>query len=235
VTAGVTDLREEAPGFAELGIAAFTTTRHAGSFNLSSAEPVADVVGRWLALAAEVGGADGRLAFAHQVHGAEVLTHGGGWRGWLRAPEGDGHFSNVPGTAMAVTLADCVPVFIAHPSGAAAVLHSGWKGTAANITARGIASFVEEGHHARDLVVHAGPAICGRCYEVSPEVYVQVTGSSVSRRTPVDLRAVIERQAREAGVSRVTLSASCTRCDNDRFFSHRGGDSGRQLGVIAAR
>ncbi|MBL8983395.1 MAG: laccase domain-containing protein, partial [Gemmatimonadetes bacterium] len=30
------------------------------------------------------------------------------------------------------------------------------------------------------------------------------------------------------------ISRWCTRCDNARFYSHRCGDAGRQLGVIAA-
>ena len=32
----------------------------------------------------------------------------------------------------------------------------------------------------------------------------------------------------------VSISTSCTRCDNDRFYSHRAGDLGRQIGVIFA-
>jgi copper oxidase (laccase) domain-containing protein len=51
----------------------------------------------------------------------------------------------------------------------------------------------------------------------------------------VDLRALIADHARAAGVTRISVSALCTRCDNDRFFSHRAGDAGRQLGVIVAR
>jgi copper oxidase (laccase) domain-containing protein len=31
------------------------------------------------------------------------------------------------------------------------------------------------------------------------------------------------------------VSSSCTRCDNDTFFSHRAGDSGRQIAVIVAK
>jgi hypothetical protein len=50
----------------------------------------------------------------------------------------------------------------------------------------------------------------------------------------VDLRDLIARRARDLGVSTITSSAYCTRCDNDRFFSHRAGDAGRQLGVIVA-
>ena len=38
----------------------------------------------------------------------------------------------------------------------------------------------------------------------------------------------------QAGVRDVSISPWCTRCDNDRFFSHRAGDAGRQLGVIVA-
>jgi copper oxidase (laccase) domain-containing protein len=30
----------------------------------------------------------------------------------------------------------------------------------------------------------------------------------------------------------VSISDRCTRCDNDRFYSHRAGDAGRQLGVL---
>ncbi|MDB4886168.1 MAG: Multi-copper polyphenol oxidoreductase, laccase, partial [Gemmatimonadetes bacterium] len=79
------------------------------------------------------------------------------------------------------------------------------------------------------------PAICGRCYEVSPDVYGQLTGRSVTAPTTVDLRALIADHARAAGVRAITVSPFCTRCDNDRFFSHRAGDAGRQLGVVFAR
>jgi copper oxidase (laccase) domain-containing protein len=45
---------------------------------------------------------------------------------------------------------------------------------------------------------------------------------------------LIADHARALGVRHITTSASCTRCDNDRFFSHRAGDGGRQLGVMIA-
>jgi copper oxidase (laccase) domain-containing protein len=69
---------------------------------------------------------------------------------------------------------------------------------------------------------------------VSPEVYGQLTGRAVDRPTPVDLRLVIADHARAAGVGHVAVSDRCTRCHNDRFYSHRAGDDGRQLGVIVA-
>lgn len=227
---------EVAPGFEELGIVAFTTTREAGDFGLtSSPESSAVVFNRWLALGAAGGVQAARIACAHQVHGGRVLEHDGAWMGFLRHAEADGHFSRVRQTLMAVTLADCVPVFIGHPSGACAVLHSGWKGTVANITAAGIQRFADVGLSPADLIVHCGPAICGRCYEVGPEVYARLTGDSVSTPTPVDLRAVIAQQAAAAGASVITISDRCSRCHNERFFSHRCGDGGRMVGAVCAR
>jgi len=218
--------------FRSVGVTAFTTGRAAGTFSLQSGEPARDVSARWSALRAHLGGPAVRLATATQVHGREVLIHADGWRGWLRGDAADGHLSAVRGTAMAVTVADCVPVFIAHPTGAAAVVHSGWRGTEARITAAAIAELAALGYAADELLVHCGPAICGRCYEVSADVYTRLTGMPASQPTRVDLRAIIAEHARGCGVRRISVSSLCTRCDNDRFFSHRAGDAGRQLGVL---
>jgi polyphenol oxidase len=218
--------------FAPLGIRAFTTTRANGSFRLDGADPAGEVVSRWHSLQAGVG--TSRLASARQVHGDHVLLHGGGWRGWLRFDGADGHVTHVPRTALAVGVADCVPVFLAHPSGTVGLLHAGWRGVVAGILARGLATMAALRAPAAELHVHAGPAICGRCYEVSPEVYTQLTGSRVKAATPVDLRAVLARQAGAAGVQHFTQSVLCTRCDGARLYSHRAGDAGRHVGVIIA-
>jgi copper oxidase (laccase) domain-containing protein len=135
---------------------------------------------------------------------------------------------------MAVTVADCVPVFLAHPSGAVAALHSGWRGTVARITEKALVALAELGLRAGEVGLHCGPAICGACYEVSPDVYGRLTGRAVDRPTTVDLRAIIVEHARALGVRQTSISPLCTRCDNARFFSHRAGDAGRQLGVIVA-
>lgn len=223
---------EVVESFGDLGVLAFTTARGTGSFGTATDEPVRDVMARWSALRDVVGGRGARLATATQVHGARIIEHEGSWQGWLRGPDADGHLAVARGTAMAVTVADCVPVFIAHPSGATAALHSGWRGTAARITTRAIERLRALGMAAADLRLHAGPAICGRCYEVSPDVYGELTGRSVTAPTTVDLRALIADHARAEGVKHITVSPLCTRCDDDRFFSHRAGDAGRQLGVI---
>ncbi len=227
---------EEAVEGMPAGVVAFTTTRQWGSFGLGSDEPVGPVMDRWRALQRRLA-AEGipRLASAHQVHGAEVATHGDHWTGWVRLEGVDGHLTERPGTALAVTIADCTPVLIAHPRGAVAALHAGWRGTAAGILEVGLAALDRRGYAPADCVVHLGPAICGPCYEVGPEVLAAVHGRSVGGTGHLDVRGVLAEQARRAGVSAVSTSPWCTRCHPHRFFSHRGGDAGRQLGIIALR
>ena len=229
-----TRLYEEVPELASIGVRAFTTTRLAGSFGVAGDDPVRDVMARWDRLRAELSAAGPRLATARQVHGNRVISHGIGWEGWLRGGDADGHFALDRGTGMAVSIADCVPVFLAHSSGAAALLHSGWRGTASRIVERALDLFESRGMPGSELTMHLGPAICGGCYEVSPDVFERLTSRSVDRATTVDLRAIIADHARQRGVRRISISESCTRCDNDRFYSHRAGDGGRQLGVLIA-
>jgi len=231
----VLDNVEVVDDFSAFGVQAFTTTRAFGTFGAGGADPISDVLGRWDAVIAHAASHGvGRLATAKQVHGASVLVHASGWEGWLRATEADGHAVIARGTALAVTVADCVPVFLAHPSGAVALLHSGWRGTAARIVEQGIAALEHRGCRASELRLHLGPAICGRCYEVSADVYRRLTGQTVAAPRVVDLRALIAAHARERGVQHITISERCTRHDNARFFSHRAGDAGRQIAMLFA-
>ncbi|MCC6245244.1 MAG: polyphenol oxidase family protein [Gemmatimonadaceae bacterium] len=226
---------EVVPGL-PAGISAWTTTKMMGSFGLGSEESVGEVMARWDRLQTALGerGVQ-RLASAHQIHGADVVIHRDGWRGWLRERGIDGHVSAVAGTALAITVADCTPVFIAHPAGVIAALHAGWRGTAAGILSVGFDALAALGCPPDECVVHLGPSICANCYEVGPEVLEAVTGRPATGKGCLDVRAALAEQAQRYGVGQLTTSNSCTRCDNDRFFSHRGGDLGRQLGVIALR
>jgi hypothetical protein len=218
------------------GVVAWTTGRSAGSYGLGSDESVGDVMARWARLQDELQELGvGRLASAHQTHEAVVARHEPGWQGWLRIRGVDGHFSTVPGTALCVTVADCTPVFVAHPRGAVAALHAGWRGTAARILDVGLDLFEANGFPGAECAVHLGASICERCYEVGPEVLSAIHGRPFAGKGQLDVRAVLAAQARGRGVEDLSVSPYCTRCDQDRFFSHRGGDAGRQLGVIALR
>ena len=216
-----------------VGIVAFTTTRRAGSFGFGSSETVLSVSDRWSALQDGLGTLGvSRLASATQIHGAVVAQQQAGWTGWLRRRGVDGHVTNVPGTALAITVADCTPIFIAHPAGAIGALHAGWRGTAAHILDVGLDLLTAMGYPAQECTVHLGPAICQSCYEVGPEVLSAVHAKVHLTKGQLDVRAVLTEQAHERRIESVTTSTWCTRCDQQYFFSHRAGDDGRQLGVI---
>lgn len=227
-------LREDIPELQAIGVRAFTTTRHAGTFGLGGPDPVGEVMSRWIELQDELSGNARRVVIGRQVHGNRVLSHSGGWEGLLRTGEADGHLATEKGIALTVSIADCIPVFFAHESGAVAILHAGWRGTAGRIVDSGLAALARHKIPPDELMVHLGPGICGHCYEVSADVRAELTGQPANRAGNVDLRALLAEQAQEAGVQKISVSPSCTRCDNELFFSHRAGDTGRQLGVIVA-
>ena len=236
MTASILDIpREDVAELAGAGICAFTTTRDAGTFSLSGPDPTGEVMSRWTKLQEELSDRSRRTVIGRQVHGSTVITHRGGWEGLLRTGEADGHLAAERGIALAVSVADCVPIFMAHSSGLVAILHSGWRGTVSRIIDAGVNAYARLGFPPDELTVHLGPAICGRCYEVSPEVRAQLTGQPANRSGNVDIRSLIAEHAQELGVRDISVSASCTRCDNDRFFSHRAGDTGRQIAVIVGR
>jgi len=226
--------KEDVGDFSRFGVRAFTTTRDAGTFSLGGADPCGEVMSRWTALQDELSLQARRTVIGRQVHGSTVITHRGGWEGLLRTGKADGHLAAEKGIALAVSTADCVPIFFAHPTGAVGILHSGWRGTVAKILESGIQAFARLGLAPDELSMHLGPAVCGRCYEVSADVRAQLTGQPVNRAGNVDLRSLIAEHATDAGVLNITVSPWCTRCDNDRFFSHRAGDAGRQVAVIVA-
>lgn len=222
--------RLEITAFSRFGVRAFVTTRAAGDFNLGVEGTGAPE--RWHGLhQALVGVGAPRLASAKQVHGTRVLVHTRPWDGWLRVDDADGHVVVGSGAA-AVTIADCVPVFIAHPSGAVGIVHAGWRGVADGILPEGLRHFAAQGYPVDEVEVHFGPSICGRCYEVGGDVYERLTGWPTQRARNVDLRALLAEQASQYGVARWSASGECTKCDNGDFYSHRAGDAGRQVACI---
>ena len=222
--------RLDVPAFARFGVRAFTTTRAAGDFNLGVEGHGARE--RWHALhQALVAEGAPRLASALQVHGTKVLVHDKPFDGWVRIEGADGHIMIGAGAA-AVTIADCVPAFIAHPSGTVGIVHAGWRGVAGGILPQALRLFAQLGFPVDECLVHLGPSICGRCYEVGTDVYEQLTGWQTKRPRHVDLRALLAEQATQLGVARWTANGECTKCDNGELFSHRAGDAGRQVACI---
>ncbi len=214
-------------------VAGITARGHGFSLGLWSEDNVGQVMTRWRALRAAFAARFPSVAVAHQVHGTAVHWHAKAPDGWLVLDGVDGHATAARGLLLAVTVADCVPVYLGVPrKGAVAVLHAGWRGTLAGILERGVA-VLRSAVFARtaDIVMHCGVGICGECYEVGSEVLGLFTGRAEAGAGRVDLRAVLVAQARALGLGEVTVSPWCSAHDRERFFSHRasGGRDGRMV------
>ena len=193
-----------------------------------------------------------RIVHSRQVHGCTVHSHvpqtgenappgeNAPSRGSLTVVEdGDGHVTASPGILLSVTVADCVPISLVDPrTRSVGLLHGGWRGVACGILDAGVRALARRyGSRPHDLHLHMGPSICGTCYEVGPEVHSALGLRVPEHPAPVDLRTLLGAQAVDLGVptSQITLSAHCTRCGGSPLFSHRGGDSERQLGLLGVR
>ncbi|MBX3263682.1 MAG: laccase domain-containing protein [Labilithrix sp.] len=206
-------------------------------------------------LAAAVGFAPGVLHQAMQVHGARLLVAGGDPAATL-ALEADA-LAAEPGTghAVAVRVADCVPVLLADPAtGRVAAAHAGWRGVEAGVvgaSARHLLGASGAGP-ASGLVAAIGPSIGPCCFEVGGDVADRIVRASspsaldrrVGEKAFVDLRAAVRAQLVELGLADDAVDdvpsrgrSGCTRCDRERYYSYRrdGDASGRLLGVIVAR
>ena len=229
----------EIPGWrADLGVVAGVTGRGdpARPFDLGLAGdgPIGAVLERWRMVGRSFAGFDG-VVVARQVHGVRVLWHE--QAADLTIREGaDGHATAKAGILLAVSLADCVPVYVVDPvRRAVALLHSGWRGTAGRIIGAGISALRDHaGSRPGDLIVHAGVGICQACYEVGADVASACGQPAASSPTHLDLRAVIAEQALAEGVGRVSVSSECSAHQRDRFMSHRGsgGRDGRMVALL---
>jgi YfiH family protein len=191
-------------------------------FGLSGDGPVGQALASWLDLLGSAVGFNSAVV-ARQVHGSAIAVYHDRVPDGLLIREGiDGHVTDTPGLLLAVTVADCVPVFLAHPpTGRMGLLHAGWRGIVAGILEAGIHELTgNTDAAAEDIVMHCGIAICGPCYEVGPEVVTAVTGRPAEGPEPLDLRAVLIERGTALGVHRITVSPFCTAHDAG-FASHR--------------
>lgn len=191
-------------------------------------------------LAAAAGVAPERLLVVKQVHGARVVE------GVEASPEleADGLWTDVPGTAVGVRTADCLPILIEDPRGRVAAVHAGWRGVIGQIVARAVEQLVARGAVAAELRVALGPCIQRCCFEVDgdlPGRFEAAFGPEVifrpqhTAKVHLDLSRAVGQTLARLGVpeGHVVALPHCTRCDV-RFFSHRRehGITGRHLSFI---
>lgn len=177
-----------------------------------------------------------------QVHGRQIGVNTQG-----SCPGTDVVIVIVPNSPVMLLFADCVPVILYDPIGhIGAVIHAGWRGTAQAIVKHTVETLKNDyGVVPKNLLAAVGPAIGFERFQVSRDVALAV-GQSIDLdalglehqgllawdegfpdNPRLDLKGVNALQLRQAGVTQVEILPNCTLSERDRFFSHRGGDTGR--------
>jgi len=172
------------------------------------------------------------VAYLSQVHSDMVCIYDG------TVQTGDAIITDIPGVAIGVFTADCVPVLIYDPvRKAAAAVHSGWRGTFSRIVCKTIEKMEKEyGSEPSSLVALIGPHIRDCCYEVGDEVITKFKNdefykdADIFAGTHLSMEKCILWQLKKYGVLEKNMKAEsqCTFCNRSEFHSYRRGDIGKR-------
>jgi YfiH family protein len=206
-----------------------------------------DVATQLMRLVHQRFGIEATLASCNQVHGKNVVNAKPNER-WRECDSCDALWSATAGNALAIKVADCLPVSIGDAQrGVIANVHSGWRGAAQRITAETLDVLEREtDFDAAVAQAWLGPTIRACCFEVGEEVVDQLRDSYPDAESFVD-RSHAKPHVDIAGLTAALLgqrgfvrenvhdSGLCTRCDGSIFHSYRRDPKrgGRNLALIA--
>ena len=187
-----------------------------------------------------------KLLSCFQVHSAKAITVTEPWR---TRPQADGMVTKVPGLALCILSADCVPVLFADAeAGVIGAAHAGWKGALAGICEATLQAMDELGASRDQVVAAIGPAIQQASYEVGPEFRDTFVGEQEwtdrlfkagrDDRSHFDLTGYVQAVLQREGVGTIDNLGHDTCAMEEDYFSnrrrnHRGEpDYGRNGSVI---
>lgn len=191
--------------------------------------------------------------FLPQVHGVQVLQlqarHA---LPGARVPKADAAISLDPQLAVAIQVADCLPVLFAAPR-AVGGAHAGWRGLAGGVLERTVAALCEtSGCAPQDIQAWLGACIGPSAFEVGAEVpaafgaalepgqqaphFAYQPNAAGEPRWRADLAGLARERLRAAGLTRISGGHWCTVSEPSRFFSYRRERlCGRMAAVIRLR
>jgi YfiH family protein len=191
-------------------------------------QPVSVELNR-LALSEEIGRP---IQFMNQVHGNAVEQIDDYSQS---SPTADALVTRNPKLALAVMVADCIPLLLANETSIAAV-HVGRKGLLNGVSRNALLAMRKIDSSPITAII--GPSICGKCYEVSQDIFQEVTSMfpQAQSQTPsggfaLDLAAALTHDLEADGVSVIDRS-QCTVEDKFLYSYRRDGVTGRQVGLI---
>jgi polyphenol oxidase len=240
----------EWPESGDLNVAIAVTTRHGGvsdgahatlNMGLHVGDEPQRVVENRRRAARAFGVELESVVFAEQVHGANatVVGHAERGRGTLRMddaiPSTDILVTTALDTTLAILVADCVPIALLDPEERVlAVVHAGWRGTAAQASHRALEAMCALGAKPEQVVAFIGPGVHPARYEVDEDVLhalaravaphdltPEVIRPSGDGNWRVDLMAANQQQLLLAGLTPANIFDCGVTTADDDYFSDR--------------
>jgi YfiH family protein len=186
-----------------------------------------------------------------QVHGHRVVRASAASAA-AELPRADAAWTDAPGVACVVQVADCLPVLWAAPEGrAVAAAHAGWRGLAGGVLEATLSAVcAAAGCAPQEVTVWLGPCIGPRQFEVGADVlqafgqppqadplrFVARAAADGTPRWLANLPQLARDRLRHAGVRHISGGEWCTVEDPERFFSYRrDGVTGRLAAAVWIR
>ncbi len=184
------------------------------------------------------------FASARQVHGAEPA--------WVRAgdsfplPAADAILTGEKGLVLTMVAADCALVYIIDKrEQVIALVHAGWRGTAAGIIKNTISSLKSKtASLPENMLAAISPCIGPCCFQVGEDVCAAVgpgaedlfVSAPKKGKWFLDLAGLIKRRLLAEGIPARNIETAnlCTSCNEELFYSYRRdkGIAGRMIGYL---
>lgn len=200
-----------------------------------------------------------RVVRVRQVHGSDVLVVDEALAGRERFPrlllDGDDAYdamvTDIPDIALAISTADCLPIFLVDPQRpAVGAVHAGWRSSVQGIVEHTLRQMQDAyGTDPSACYVAIGPGIRGCCYEVDEPVITPLRRAwsqweacvrpEGQERWMLDLARLNTTILHGQGIreDRIFDAGLCTACRSDLFYSYRAEKpkTGRMISLIALK
>jgi YfiH family protein len=224
------------------------------SLNLGAArgDDAARVQENYRRFCAAIGANPNALVKNHQIHSR--LVRRVTWADVMDNPATPGEFhadaliTDQPGLCLSVFSGDCIPILLYDPKRrVVAAVHAGWRGTALGVAASAVERMAADyGCRAENILAAVGPGISACCFQTHADVPHALRDGLGLAAEPfikdlpgaekycVDLKRANARWLTLRGVKaeHIAISAACTACNLDEFWSHRV--QGDRRGSMAA-